>query len=192
MEKDASWSTTWEKDAVPDYTFEEMSSRIPQGKTLVARIFGEPSPGVREPRVTFLCVDQHGVLVTRTETGALLWSRPNPNLSADDGSSRAFPDDPGAECEAMVDGWHLVEWLNSTRYTFDEGQLTGQAEYYGPFVATINRAHGFVSEVSVQIGTPLARRLVEVQAWRLLDHEPELLQPVAFDLRDRLNLDPPA
>jgi hypothetical protein len=187
MENGPAWSMTWDADTGSDHpTFEELSLQIPQGKTLVAKVFGEPSPGVREPRVTFLCVDQRGVLVTRTEEGMPLWSSVDPNPSATGGFTRPMPDDPGSECTAMVDGWHLVEWLNSTRYSLHEGQLTGQAEYYGPFLARLDREHGFVRHVDVQIGTPHARRLIEVQAWRLVDDESELLRSVALDLRERL------
>ena len=83
----------------------------------------------------------------------------------------------------MFDGWHLIEWFNCTRYHLSAGQLTGTAEYYGLFEANINQQYGFVNHVDVQPNTERARRLIEVQAWRLLDETPELLAPVILDLR---------
>lgn len=185
MDNDAAWSMTWDGDTGADRSFGQMPLRLPRGKTLVARVLGEPSPGVTEPRVTFLCVDHRGVLVTRTEAGAPLWSTVDPDPSAHGGLTRPMPDDSGGECQAIVDGWHLIEWFNSTRYSLHGEQLTGQAEYYGPFVAQIHREHRFVRHVDVQIGTQNQRRLIEVQGWVLVDEEPDLVRPIALDVRER-------
>jgi hypothetical protein len=157
--------------------------RLPPNKVLVARIRGEPSPALRQPRVTILSANDSGVLVTRTENGMPLWRDPGPGPWTErDANSRPLPEDPGGECGAMFDGWHLIEWFNCTRYNHDRGQLTGTAEYYGSFDATVNEQYGFVEHVDVQVDTAQQHRLIEVQAWWLVDDTPELLSPVFLDV----------
>jgi hypothetical protein len=185
----SSWSMSWddEGNATDDERGDIPPLHLPRNKVLVARVFGEPSPGSRVPRVTFLCASSSGALVTRTEGGSPLWSDPGRDQETAFGAAtQSVPADPGGECRAMFDGWHLIEWFNCTRYTYHRGRLTGTAEYYGPFDAGINDAYGFVSHVDVNAGSPDARRLIEVQSWRLLDDSPELLRPVALELRNSL------
>ncbi len=185
MNNDASWSMTWDGDGKSDNTFEQMSLQIPRGKVLLAKVFGAPSPKVKGPRTTYLCVDASGAVVTRNHAGWPLWSSVDQGPSAN-GFTRLMPDDPGGECSAMTDGWHLVEWLNSTRYSVNDEQLTGHTESHRPFSAKLDSELRFVRHVDLHVGSGQPHRLIEVQEWRLVDGEPELLEPVALDLRGRL------
>lgn len=181
----SSWTMAWDDDGQEtDARQEEVRAlALPEGTTLIARILGEPSPGIREPRTSFLCANDSGTLVTRLEDGSPLWSQAGQGQPRKGVGTQSVPEDRGGECQAMFDGWHLIEWLNSTSYRSEHGRLTGTAEYYGPFEAETHGDYGFVTRVDVQVGTPHARRLIEVQAWRLVKDQPALLESESIDLR---------
>lgn len=176
----------WDDDdgqPVSDGRTEPPSLSLARDTTLVARIVGESSPGSREHRVTILCASNSGALVTRLEDGTPLSSEGGPVDGASGAEPRLVPDDPGGQCRAMFDSWHLIEWFNCTDYTYDDGRLAGTAEHYGRFEAHVNLNVGFVTDVDVSVGTPDRRRLIEVQDWTLVENEPGLLRPDSLDLR---------
>lgn len=160
-----------------------LSLSLPQNRMLVARVHGEPSPLVSSrARTSYLCVNSEDEVVVRTSDGAVVWcerhgSVIHPVLDRD---AEALPNDWGGETQAMVDGFHLIEWLAAESYEAEDCHVHGTRSNYGPFTARLHPDYRFVT--SVVVGEPgRERNLLETIAYRLVLPDEAKLGPNDVD-----------